>query len=566
MQKYFIFRCLTTILFEAKINMVPLYGHISTYIDMQFNNIPEMLSAAAERWPSNPAVRFTGDEPVNYKDQLALAEAISAMLIAEGIVKGDRVAILSHNMPQWSQAYFGISATGAVAVPLMPDFKSHEVEQILQHSGAKIVFASRQLEANVPSHIKKFILEELDQTAFNAEQPFHFGDVGITLEDLASIIYTSGTTGDPKGVMLTHGNIIFTVGKSALIQPIIPEDRFLSVLPLSHIYEFSLGLMLPVMFGAGITYLRKPPTAPVLLPALQEVKPTIMLTVPLLIEKVYWKSVFPKLNSSLITATLHRLPLTRKLLHRIAAKKVYQTFGGCLKFYGIGGSKLDPRVELFLRDGKFPYAIGYGLTETSPMLAGGSPGTFAFQSTGPAMEEVELRLHEVNPETGFGEIQARGKNVMQGYYLSPEQTAEVFEEDGWFKTGDLGYFDKKGHLHIKGRIKSTIIGANGKNIFPEEIENVINSLKFVKESLVTESNGRLVGLIHLDYEAIDQHFQQMRDDAATAIRDKVSQILHDIHQHVNNHVNKFSRLQQVVEQTTPFERTPTQKIKRFLYK
>ncbi|MFO7722492.1 MAG: AMP-binding protein, partial [Bacteroidales bacterium] len=520
---------------------------------MQFNNIPEMLAINAARWPSHPAVRFTGDEPVNYKDQLALAEAIAAMLVAEGIKKGDRVAILSHNMPQWSQAYFGISATGAVAVPLMPDFKAHEVEQILQHSGSRIVFVSRQLEPNVPSHLKRFILEELGETAFSASQAFHIGDVEITPDDLASLIYTSGTTGDPKGVMLTHGNILFTVDKSSLIQPINPEDRFLSVLPLSHIYEFSLGLMLPVMFGAGITYLRKPPTAPVLLPALLEVKPTIMLTVPLLIEKVYWKSVFPKLNSSLVTATLHRIPLTRKLLHRIAAKKVYQTFGGCLKFYGIGGSKLDPRVELFLRDGKFPYAIGYGLTETSPLLAGGSPGKFAYQSTGPAMDEVELRLHEVNPESGFGEIQARGRNVMQGYYLNPEQTAEVFEEGGWFKTGDLGYFDKKGHLHIKGRIKSTIIGPNGKNIFPEEIENVINSLKFVKESLVTESNGRLVGLIHLDYEAIEQHFQQIRDEAATAIRDKVNQVLNDIQLQVNSHVNKYSRLQAVLEQPTPFE-------------
>jgi long-chain acyl-CoA synthetase len=532
-------------------------------------NIPLLLRATANDFPDNPAIQYVDDVVMTYSDLSLKAGRIASKLMALGIEKGDRVAILAHNMPQWSQAYFGISSTGAVAVPLMPDFKPNEVAKILEHSGARMVFSSQLLKNNVPVSIPVIVMEELDDfigSDASVNGPaFHPGDVDIHEDDLASIIYTSGTTGEPKGVMLSHGNIIFAVEKSSLIQPIAPDDRFLSVLPLSHIYEFSLGLMLPVMFGASISYLRKPPTAPVLLPALKSVRPTIMLTVPLLIEKVYWKSIYPKFNTSPVTRTLYKIPFFRKLLHKLAGRKVYQTFGGCLKFYGIGGSKLDPRVELFLREGKFPYAIGYGLTETSPMLAGGSPGNFAFQSTGPAMEGVELRLHNPDANTGFGEIQARAKNVMKGYYRSPELTAEVFEEDGWFKTGDLGHFDKKGNLHIKGRIKNTIIGANGKNIFPEEIENVINSMDFVKESLVLDVKGKLTGLIHLDYEAIEQHVHQFKQDAA-ALKERVNVILNDIHKHVNNHVNKFSRLQSVKEQPEPFERTPTQKIKRFLYK
>ena len=479
------------------------------------------------------------------------------------------MGILSHNSPEWSEVYFAITATGGIAVPMMPDFKPEEISRILDHSEARLVFSSELLSGNVLFPVPVVKMNQIGE--FKAENPqgesagFVTGDISIEGSDLASIIYTSGTTGDPKGVMLSHRNILFTAFKSSLIQPIDIHDRFLSVLPLSHIYEFTLGLMLPVMFGSSFAYLKKPPTAPVLLPAMKEVKPTMMLTVPLLIEKVFWKSIYPKFTASKVTSFLYKIPVFRRLLHKIAGKKVYQTFGGCLKFYGIGGSKLDARVERFLRDAGFPYAIGYGLTDTSPLLAGGSPGKFPFQTTGPAMDGVELRIRDIDPATGLGEIQARGENIMQGYYKNPELTALVMEEGGWFRTGDLGFLDKRGQLHIKGRIKNTIIGANGKNIFPEEIESVINSMDFVKESLVLEIKGKLVGLIHLDYEAIETHFQQLRDEAAEVIREKVSGLLRDIHHHVNSKVNKFSRLMAVKEQTDPFERTASQKIKRFLY-
>lgn len=536
---------------------------------MNATSIPVLFRNTADEFPQNPAVSFVDEKPVLYGEMKKITERTARMLLEAGVKKGDRVAILSQNMPQWSMAYIAITATGAVAVPLMPDFKSHEVAKILEHAEARLVFASGNLSGHVPDSYPVIKLEEIHTEILADEKGdtagFSIGDIPVNGSDLASIIYTSGTTGDPKGVMLSHENILFTVAKSALIQPMNSADRFLSVLPLSHIYEFSLGLILPFMFGAGVTYLRKPPTGPVLLPAMKSVKPTVMLTVPLLIEKVFWKSVYPKFNGSFLLKNLYKVPVFRKLLHKIAGKKVYKTFGGCLKFYGIGGSKLDARVERFLYDAGFPYAIGYGLTESSPLLAGGSPGKFTYQSTGPAMEGVELRIHNPDVASKLGEIQARGKNIMQGYYKNPELTREVFEDQTWFKTGDLGYIDKHGHLHIKGRLKNTIIGANGKNIFPEEIENIINSLNYVKESLVLEKKGKLVGLIHLDYEAIEQQLQQLKVDASIAIRDKVNAILEEIHQQVNQHVNKFSRLQMVLEQPIPFERTPTQKIKRFLY-
>lgn len=536
---------------------------------MGAHSIPALFKATAERYPTHPALGFVNEKEYTYHEVKQIVAGLSGSLKKKGIRKGDRVAILSHNMPQWSMAYLAITSTGAVAVPMMPDFKAHEIELILKHSGASMVFPSKNLAQHVPEGFPIILLEEIEdlvkaEMAQDGTLPELDGTELIEDKDLASIIYTSGTTGEPKGVMLSHGNILFAVAGGAKIQPIDENDRFLSVLPLSHIYEFTLGLIFPFSAGASVKYLRKPPTAQILLPAMKSVKPTIMLTVPLLIEKVFWKSVYPSLQGKPVFRLLYRGRTGQRLLHRLAGKKVYKSFGGALKFYGIGGSKLDGRVETFLRDAKFPYAIGYGLTETSPLLAGGSPHNFAWQSTGSAMDGVELRIQNPDSETSIGEIQARGKNVMQGYFRNPELTSEVLSEDGWFLTGDLGYIDKKGQLYIKGRLKTTIIGANGKNIFPEDIEHIINSRNFVKESLVVEKSGKLTGLVHLDYEAIEEHLRQFRADASE-FRDKVQEILREIQEQVNQHVNKYSKLQMVVEQTQPFERTPSQKIKRFLY-
>jgi len=337
------------------------------------------------------------------------------------------------------------------------------------------------------------------------------------------------------------------------------------VLPLSHTYENTLGLILPMLGGSCVYYLRKPPTPSVLLPALAEIRPTIMLTVPLIMEKVYFNKIVPSFRDKLILRLLYKIPFFRKKLNAVAGKKLYNTFGGNLKFYGIGGAKLNRSVEKFLIEAKFPYAIGYGLTETAPLLAGTNPSRSVFESTGPAIEDIELKINNPDRVTGEGEIWARGENVMKGYYKEPEMTAEVLTPDGWFKTGDLGIMDSNNNLFIKGRLKNMIVGASGENIYPEEIESVINNFRYVVESLVIQQKGKLVAYVHLNMEELEQKYQHLKQDMADKYEEKKQELLAELKDYVNSNVNKFSRLNAVFFQPVPFQKTATLKIKRFLY-
>ncbi len=545
--------------------------------------IPTLFRESVKQYPDNRSLVFAGENNYTYRQMGEDAERLSVLLAGIGVLKGDKVAILSSNMPNWGVAFFAISLTGATVVPILPDFHGNEISSILKHSGVKVMFISASLYKSV-SQITNDLIENLilvdnfslipagtkneDIKSLSCSLPgkgVKLPPVEIEEEDLASLIYTSGTTGSSKGVMLTHKNLAWTVEQCYTFQDVNQNDRFLSVLPLSHTFENTISFLLPIRFGASIHYLRKPPVASILLPALQKVKPTIMLVVPLIIEKVFRSSILPKFQKNGFMRTLYSIPPTRKLLHRIAGKKLYKTFGGHLRFFGIGGAKLDPMVERFLMEGKFPYAIGYGLTETSPLLAGAVGKNVRLGSTGVALQGVQLRLADVDKATGEGEIQAKGPNVMKGYYKAPELSREVFTEDGWFRTGDRGTFDKDNFLSIKGRIKTMIVGSSGENIYPEEIESVINKMRFVLESLVIQKKGKLVAMIHLNMEEIEHNFKQFKQDAHNYIHNKAEDILKDIHRKVNAQLNKFSRVQEVTLQLTPFEKTPTKKIKRFLY-
>ncbi len=548
--------------------------------------VPALLEPIFEKFPDRVALSFVGETPITYGQLKEQSGKVASLLASFGIRKGDKVAILSANMPNWGIAFFGISWMGAVTVPILPDFSAQEVKTILDHSESKVLFVSEGLYHKIENiqleGVEKiFLLDNFATIPVGAKvkdlpRPEGSGlaemvpvsESAAEEEDLACIIYTSGTTGNSKGVMLTQKNISWTGKQAYTMQAVNENDRFLSILPLSHTYENTLGLLLPMFHGASVFYLRKPPTAPVLLPALQAVRPTMMLSVPLVIEKIFKGKIYPALQKSPVTRTLYKLPPMRKLLHRVAGKKLMTTFGGEIHFFGIGGAKLDGTVERFLKEAKFPYAIGYGLTETSPLLAGTTPQTPRVGSTGSALQGVKLRLADADPDTGEGEIQAQGPNVMRGYYKSPEATAAVFTPDGWFRTGDLGSFDKDGYLRIKGRIKNMIVGASGENIYPEEIESVINRMGFVLESLVMEKKGKLVALIHLNMDEIEHHFQGWKNDAevfSEKIGHRKDEILKEIHEKVNAQVNKFSKLSQVFFHKEPFEKTPTQKIKRFLY-
>lgn len=537
---------------------------------------PALFSDTVKKFPDHNALAFVSEEPITYREMNRKIFALIAYLEKLNVKPGDKVVILSTNMPHWGIAYFAITFMGAVVVPLLPDFHNNEIEKFVEHSESKIMFVSENLRyklKGIEHKIPKDIIILDDLSCINPERnDVHFDssakpahDYQVEENTLAAIIYTSGTTGKPKGVMLTHKNICFDALKSRIIQPVDENDRFLSVLPLSHTYENTLGLILPMASGACTYYLRKPPTPPVLLPALQIVKPTLMLTVPLIIEKVYRNSVLPKFTKGKVISTLYNMPFFRKVLHLLAGKKLKKTFGGHVKFFGIGGAKLDKIVERFLIEARFPYAIGYGLTETSPLCAGASPKVTRWQSTGPAMEGVELKIMNADAVTGEGEIWVKGPNIMRGYYKDPEQTKNVLDENGWFKTGDLGVLDKKNFLYIKGRLKNMIVMNSGENIYPEEIETVINNFNYVGDSIVVEDKGKLVALVYFNKEEIEKKYQHLKTEISAYVDQKIEELTLELKDYVNKRVNKFSRVQLVVSQPDPFQKTATQKIKRFLY-
>jgi long-chain acyl-CoA synthetase len=358
------------------------------------------------------------------------------------------------------------------------------------------------------------------------------------------------------------------------LYPIGPGDSMLSVLPLSHTYECSLGMIYVLATGATSTYLEKPPTASILLPALRKVRPTCFFIVPLIIEKVFRSQIYAKFTSTPMLRAIYNNSFGRRLLHRLAGNKLHKAFGGRVRLF-IGGAKLDEQVEQFLIDAKFPYAIGYGLTETAPLVAGQISPAVKLGATGPQMNGVTVRLDNVNPDTKQGEIVVSSPSVMQGYYKNPEATAEAFTEDGWFRTGDLGYIDEDGFIFIKGRLKNMILGPSGENIYPEEIESVLNTNTYVSESIVTEQDGQLVALIHFDSDAIEklknefmEKWEITRDELSQKVDEwnaRKEELKSDILKYVNSKVNRFSRISKVIEEEAEFIKTPTSKIRRFRY-
>lgn len=530
-----------------------------------------MLQASFRDFADQQSLIFVGEENMTYTQLELEIKRVIIKLQSIGIGKGDKIAILSLNMPQWGIAFFATTTMGAVAVPILPDFHPNEIKNILEHAEVSAIFVSETLRTKL-EQISGLSVIQIEDFEINhlaeGEKPVSIQSVEyakVRENDLCSIIYTSGTTGKSKGVMLSHKNIVWTAQQSFIIQNVFPGDRFLSVLPLSHTFENTLGLILPIKYGATVYYLRKPPVASVLLAALQQVKPTVMLVVPLIIEKIYKSKILPEINKKFITKTLYKTSFGRKLIHKSASKKLLATFGGELKFFGVGGAKLDNNVERFLMEGGFPLAIGYGMTESAPLLAGAGVGKTRYLSTGHPMEGVKVRIDKADTKTGLGEIQAKGENVMLGYFKEPGITKNAFTDDGWLRTGDLGCFDKDGNLYIKGRIKNMIVGASGENIYPEEIESLINRMEYVLESLVIEKKGKLVALVHLNMEELEKKYQNMKSEAVSYLNDKTDEILKEIQTKVNIELNKFSQIQRVVLQPIPFEKTPTQKIKRFLY-
>ncbi|MBQ1958017.1 MAG: AMP-binding protein [Alistipes sp.] len=545
---------------------------------MKLKTIYELLHTSVEKFSNNIAFTMFGGEDVTYREVMERVEQVQEMLLSAGLKPGDKVALLSSSMPNWGVCYFAVTTAGMVVVPLMPDFTGEELDSLLEHSESKALLVSDKLYTKLSkdSVAKLNIVIRTKNLSIISQTVKEQGSKTIPQpEDLAAIIYTSGTTSKPKGVMLTHFNLASNASLCNILFPIREDDVTLSVLPMSHTYECTLGLLLIFSGGGRMTYLEKPPTPSVLLPALRKVRPTIFLIVPLIIEKVYNSQVKSKFTANKFISTLYGVGFIRRILHRIASKKLMKAFGGRIRFLGIGGSKLHIDTETFLHEGGFPYAIGYGLTETAPMAAGQIPGKCRIGATGPAMQGVQIRLDNVNPETGLGEVVINSPSVMQGYYKNPEATAEVFTKDGWFRSGDLGEFDKDGYLYIKGRLKNMIVGASGENIYPEDIESVLNTYAYVSESIVIEQDGHLVALVHYDSEAIErlknewmERWEISRDKFKEKEREweeKMEEMKKDLMKYVNSKVNRFSRISEIIEEKEEFVKTPSKKIRRFLY-
>jgi long-chain acyl-CoA synthetase len=533
-------------------------------------NFPALLENNRVRFSKRPALGFDQEKYYNYGEVHTAIQFNQKRMLNLGIQPGDKVALFSANSPQWGIAYFSIVSLGVVVVPMIAELEGMEIETILNHSESKAIFVSNKLKTKIDTtkypNLKHVIdLDDILSEESIAGSHTNYNIDSINDNDLAAILYTSGATGTPKAVMLSHKNLISNTIQGDKVQPVDEDDRFLSVLPLAHTYENTLGLLLPMLNGASVTYLRKPPTAAVLLPAMKRVRPTLMLTVPMIIEKVVRNKVFAKFESGKVISSIYRIKPIRKLLHKLAGKKIYEAFGNELKFFGIGGAKLDKKVEQFLLDAKFPYAIGYGLTETAPLSAGCNPQNTLLQSTGPAVDGVHIKISEGQCGGTPGEILIKGPNVMMGYYKNPELTNEVFTTEGYFRTGDLGDIDSKGNLYLKGRSKNMILGANGENIYPEDIEALINNFSFVTESVVIEQKGKLVALVHFNRDEIEEKLRHLKDDIQALVDNKLDELSKELQSFVNSRVNKYSRLQAIIIHHAEFEKTATRKIKRFIY-
>jgi long-chain acyl-CoA synthetase len=545
------------------------------------NTLQSTLENSVSLFGDKIAYTYGSSYTITYNLLGEKAANLRFYLASHGIRQYDKIALIGENMPHWGVSYFGIASMGAVIVPILVDFSPTEICTVLTHSEAKALIISEKVFNKIGKKInfEGLIIimndfhsvsteEKIENYCFQHKEEFKtYTPNRVKESDLSCLIYTSGTTGRSKGVMLTNDNIVWDAEMCTTLYPVSSDDIYLSVLPLAHTYECTLGLVLGTMQGATTHYIDKAPTANVLMPLMKTIRPTMMLTVPLIIEKMFKVGVKPKLTKSAFMRFLYGIRPIQYFLHRAAGKKLYRIFGGKLRFFGIGGAAVAPEVEIFLRDSKFPYSCGYGLTETSPMIFGSPVEHTIFRSNGPAMQGVENKLININPKTGEGEVVVRGRNVMVGYYKDPEKTAEVLSPDGWFRTGDLAILDKKGNVSLKGRSKNMILGASGENIYPEEIEAIINEMDGVVESVVYEQKGKLEARVYINPEEFSQRYQELKVTAHNyqeELKNRMELYMKELKDKVNQSVAKHSQLSDVHLQDKPFEKTATMKIKRFL--
>lgn len=537
------------------------------------------LSTIASRQWNDVALSDYGEEHgYTFGEMAATILRLHELFRLLDIQEGDKIAICGRNCSNWAVAYLAIMAYKGVVVSILQDFKAEDVDHLVAHSDSKLLFAGpyvwKELSSQPLAGLQAVIsLHDFDclragkgvevpdadtlEASFRKRFPrgvtpamFRFD---LDPDALCLINYTSGSTGSPKGVMLNARSLSNNVETGMQMLPVDPGQRLVSMLPLAHMFGQVCEFLYPLCCGTHIFFLTKSPTPSLLLKAMADVKPYIVVTVPLVIEKIYKKNINPLLSRKVIKL-LWRMPLTGPMIRRKVRKALTNAFGGELRYFICGGAAISPDVEACMKDIKFPISVGYGMTECGPLIGGNPPKYFIAHSGGVPVPNMEVMIDQPN-QYGVGEILVRGENVMMGYYKNEEATIASFTDDGWMRTGDLGCLDKHQNIFIKGRNKTMILGASGQNIYPEEIEDKLNNLEGVSESIIVEREGRLVGLVFPD----EQTSKRLSIDA---LRDLMKQNL----QSLNKLIPGYSQVADIEIKSEPFEKTPKKSIKRFLYK
>ncbi|MCK9218957.1 MAG: AMP-binding protein [Bacteroidales bacterium] len=525
--------------------------------------------ALRDNWDHRSLSDYGGNS-FSYSDIGKKIFSIHSLFKDYGIKKGDKIALLGKNSSNWGIIYLATVTYGAVIVPILPDFKPIDVHTIITHSDAVILFVEESIykdldPASMP--LLQIILSIPELTVLHTRIP------SVTLsplpeitrnsisfspadgEDIAVISYTSGTTGFSKGVVLQHKSLLGNILFAQRNMPLNPRDKILSFLPLAHTYGCAFEFLFPFTLGCDIVFLTKTPSPKIIMQAFQEIRPSLILSVPLVIEKIYKTQILPIFRKPLLHYLI-QVPLLNVIPYKKIRQKMIDVFGGNFRELVIGGAPFNTEAERFFKKMDFPFTVGYGMTECGPLIAYASWKTTQLGASGRVVNELEVRIDSSDPYYKAGEILLHGNHVMLGYYKNEEATRAVIDEAGWLHTGDLGVIDHEGNIYIKGRSKSMILGPSGKNIYPEEIEAILNNRFMVMESLIIERANKLFALIYPDYDAVTR---------AGYTKEQLPAIykgyLHDLHHHLPKHI-QISDFEIVANE---FEKTPKKSIKRFLY-
>lgn len=540
-----------------------------------FTRLQEAMTANWER----PALGNYRGETFTFGEVATQIAKLHVLYEAIGLEKGDKVALCAKNSARWGIAFFSANTYEAVVVPILADFHPDSVNSLIDHSESTVLFTDTDIWAKLDIEkmpMVKAVVSTADfkllyaadekiskandnlQNIFDEKYPKGFSAADVSYptdndKELAIINYTSGTTSAPKGVMLRYECISANVAFGQKRLPSYPEDKIVSMLPMAHMYGMMFELIYPLCGGSSIYYLGKTPTPALLLGAMAEVKPYLVITVPLVMEKIFKSKVAPIVNKP-VMKVLTAIPGINQIIFKKVRTSLLNAFGGNVREIVMGGAALNPDVEKWFRKFKLPFTVGYGMTEAAPLMAYEDWWDFASKSCGKAIDTVEVRIDSEDPYNKVGEIQARGMNIMSGYYKNEEATKAAFTADGWMRTGDLGLLDEKGNIFIKGRSKNMILSANGQNIYPEEIEAAVNNQPYVIESVVVDRGARLVALIYMDTEKAKAEGIDLEDYKKTIMAE------------VNKSMPAYSKVNVVEYMTEPFEKTPKMSIKRFMYK